>query len=322
MPILQEPDYIPPFLFRNKHVNTIYGNKMRKEAKITYSRRRIDTPDGDFIDLDFSGEKGDATFILCHGLEGHSQRKYMKGMAKILNDKKWDAVAFNYRSCSGEMNRKRKYYHAGSTYDLDTVVNYLEKDLSYKQIGIIGFSLGGNLVLKYLGEKSDKISPAVKVSVAVSSVVDMESTAQEGARLRNFIYTQRLLKMLEQKIVDKEKLMPGFISLKNLKRIKSGIDYDEYYTAPLHGFKNAKDYWDNASALPYLKNIMIPTLIINALDDPMLGKPSYPFKEAEQNSHLYLLAPEFGGHLGFVIEPGIERYWHEERTVDFLRRFI
>ena len=191
--------YCPPALFSNPHVQTVFPSLFRRVPGIHYQRERIETPDGDFLDLDWSRNGSSGLGIVLHGLEGDSKRAYMLGMAKALNNAGWDAVCLNFRGCSGECNRRLRFYHSGETGDLHTVISHVVKQHTYLGIALIGFSLGGNVILKYLGEQGRRSHPLIKKAVAVSVPCDLASSSLKLSRSLNRIYLKRFLRMLRKK---------------------------------------------------------------------------------------------------------------------------
>ncbi len=283
-----------------------------------YSRQRLTTPDDDFIDLDISTVGSEKAVLVLHGLGGHAQRAYVKGMIRVFNRKGWDGIGFNFRGCSGETNRQLRFYHSGATDDLETVVKYIRQTFNYKKIALVGFSLGGNVTLKYLGEKGQSldglIAGAVTLSVPchlASSVVVLDSRA-------NYIYRKRFLKILHENIRDKMEKMPDLIDDANYEEIRTIRAYDNRYTAPIHGFADADDYYARCSSKPLIPRIAVPTLLISAQDDPFLSPECFPFAEAEANPDFSLETPAHGGHVGFVAFNEDNEYWHETRAASFI----
>lgn len=321
MPVIKESSYKPPFLLGNRHLQTILPTLFRHVRGINYIRERIDTPDGDFIDIDISPVGSDKAVILSHGLEGKSERAYMKGMARVFNRKGWDSVAFNFRGCSGEPNRTAATYHSGKTEDLDTIIKYLLASRKYKIITLVGFSLGANLTLKYSGEMGKNIPDEVKSAIGISAPCDLVSSSIELHKMKNIIYAKRFLGTLVEKMKAKENLHPSYIT-RDYKSIKTLKDFDDKFTAPLNGYKDAMDYWSKCSSVNFLKNAAIPTLIINAKDDPILGERCFPFSEAEENNNIYLEVTEKGGHMGFITFSKSGEFWHEVRAAEFAEKFI
>jgi len=242
----------------------------------------------------------------------------MLGMVKAFNRNGWDAVAMNFRGCSGECNRKLRFYHSGDTAELHTVVTHLSEEYCYSQVALVGFSLGGNLVLKYMGEYGDSLVPEIRKAVGFSVPCDLASSSHRISEPANRIYLKRFLRMLREKIRMKMKMMPDLISDHGYETIKTFKEFDDRYTAPISGFKNAEDYWEKASCKPYLASISVPTLIISAADDPFLADPCYPRQEAQENPCLSLEIPGHGGHVGFVSFNGEREYWSESRAVEFV----
>ncbi len=318
MPVLNQSDYRAPFLFRNRHLLTIYPSLFRKVSGVDYQRSRITTADDDFIDLDFSTTGSRHIVIILHGLEGNSYRKYMLGMAAAFNKNNFDTVAMNFRGCSGAPNKRLRFYHSGETEDLDTVVQYVKRLGKYETIHLAGFSLGGNVMLKYIGEKVGNIDNCIKSAVAVSVPCDLKDSAAALERKQNVIYMKRFIRELEIKLRHKKELYPEYINLDGYSSIKTFRQFDDRYTAPMHGFKNAADYWEQSSCRQFLEKIRIPVLLINALDDPFLGKACFPYEEAAKNDCFYLETPKYGGHVGFVTFNGTQ-YWSERRAVAFIR---
>jgi predicted alpha/beta-fold hydrolase len=305
---IQESKYSPPFIFRNGHIATIYAGLIRRIDGLEQKRERISLSDGDFLDLDWSYAKSDSRklVVLLHGLEGHGQRPYMTGSAKIFNARGYDACAVNFRGCSGETNLLFRSYHSGATEDLEAVMNHIIDLDSYSSIYIKGFSLGGNMALKYLGE--GRILPKqLKAVVAVSAPCDLYDSLVQLQKTQNALYTRRFINHLVHKLWLKNEKFPEQISTKEIKAVKTLKDFDDIYTSKAHGFKDAMDYYTQCSSKQFLRNIKTPTLLVNAKDDSFLGDGCYPVQEAHQNPFLYFDMPLYGGHVGFY-EPGNSSY--------------
>lgn len=316
MPVIEHSTYKAPMLLKNNHVQTVLPTLFRKVRGVSYTRERIDTPDNDFIDLDFSRTGSNRAVLLSHGLEGNSGRAYMLGMARAFNRRGWDSVAFNFRGCSGEPNRQPQTYHSGKTDDLHCVVEYLLNEKKYRSITLAGFSLGANLTLKYAGERGKSLHGAVKCAIGISAPCDLSSSAAELHKLKNYVYSKRFLITLVEKMRAKETINPDWIT-RNYASIKTLRDFDDEFTGPLNGFRDAADYWEKCSSRKYIADTAVPTLIINAKDDPILGDRCYPYDEARANSNLYLEVPDHGGHLGFITLGNNGEFWHETRAVEF-----
>lgn len=317
MPIVPSTYQAPPF-FTNGHLQTIYANIVRFVPAINYTRERITTPDGDFLDLDWSRVGSKRLVIISHGLEGSSAETHIRGMIRAFNKQGWDALAWNYRGCGGTPNLKLRSYHSGATEDLEHVIASIPS--STKKIALVGFSLGGNLTLKYLGERGNKLDSRLVGAVTFSVPCNLKATSQNLARLSNRIYMIRFRYSLWKKVRSKIKLFPGEINDRGFFKIRTFEEFDNRYTAPLHGFKNADDYWHQCSSERYLAGIKLPTLLVNALDDPFLTPACFPFEIAEKNRFLTLEAPAHGGHVGFVAFNRENLYWSEKRAFEFLKR--
>lgn len=309
------------FPFSSGHVQTLFPPLFRLRAHVHYERERLETSDGDFIDLDWSRHGRDRLVVILHGLEGHSRRKYVLGMARAAGMTGFDVVAMNFRGCSGEPNRKAGMYHSGWTRDLHETLLHVLQDGTYRSVDLIGFSLGGNVVLKYLGENPAAVPEPVGRAVAFSVPCDLLDSARALARPQCRLYTRYLLGQLRDKVVLKNRIFPGLLDVRGVGRITTFREFDDRFTAPLHGFRDAHDYWRRSSSRQFLPAVNRPTCIINALDDPFLGPDCYPRDEAQANSCLTLLTPRGGGHVGFVGTSGPGGlYWSEWVAMQFLAR--
>ena len=319
MPVVSHSSYIPPFWFANGHVQTLFPALLRKLPQVGYWRERIATPDGDFLDLDWVARDSRRLAVIAHGLEGSSQRAYALGMVRALARNGWAAVVWNARGCSGEPNRMLRFTHSGATDDLHTVISHVTNTRAYEELALLGFSLGGNLTLKYLGEQSRELDPRIKKAVAFSVPCDLQSSSRQLEGFANRIYMRHFLMSLREKIRAQMKAQPGRIDDRDYGQIRTFKDFDDRYTAPLHGFADAEDYWRRCSCRPVLRQITIPTLLINARNDPFLAAPCYPLAEAEANPNLHLEMPASGGHVGFMAFNSQGEYWSESRALNFLK---
>jgi len=253
--------------------------------------------------------------ILLHGLEGNAQRPYITGSAKQFNANGIDTCAVNYRGCSGETNRLFRSYHSGATEDLEAVINYILKEKKYTRIYLKGFSMGGNMTLKYLGE-GRLIPKEIKGAIAVSVPCNLHSSLLELLKPKNIIYANRFKKHLIEKLRAKQLLFPDRISDMDIAKINTLKDFDDIYTSRAHGFKNALDYYQKSSSLQYIHAIKTPTLIINAKNDSFLGDQCYPYQEAEQNNSVHFELSLYGGHVGFYGQKNIT--YTEKRALKFV----
>jgi uncharacterized protein len=320
MPLLKST-FFPTLPFRNSHFNTVYRAVFMKEH-VSYDRKRIHTWDQDFIDLDFSLVGSKTLVILIHGLEGSSQSKYILAATKEFNNEGLDTVAFNLRGCSGEDNLLLQTYHSGKTEDVHFVINHLLENYSYDDIVIVGYSLGGNLTLKYMGEYANTQSSKIKCAVAVSVPIDLASSGKEMSALKNKLYMDEFLKTLRKKVLLKAKNFPEFhLDKDQLLKAKVFRDFDALYTAPVFGFSGPEEYWEKASSKPYLSKIEKPTILITSQDDPFLPAACYPIQEANASKNFYLEITKYGGHVGFISSflPQ-ENRWLENRMLNFIKQ--
>lgn len=320
MPVIQHADYQAPFWLPEGHLQTIYPSVFRKVDGVNYVRERISTHDGDFLDLDFSKVHSlnhsvtPPLVVLSHGLEGDSSRQYITGMVKLFNANGFDCLAWNFRSCSGEINQTKRFYHSGATDDLDFVIKHAISK-GYSKIYLVGFSLGGNLTLKFLGEKGQNLYPQVQKAVTFSVPLHLSSSS----KTIGWLYTKRFNKSLIKKIQEKSQRYPEFqLNTSNISKIKTLKDFDDCYTSQLHGFKNAEDYYERNSSLYFLDKIAIQTLIINAQNDPFLSKDCFPFEKVKHLEKVHFQAPEMGGHCGFYQADYQGVLWSEKRALEWV----
>jgi hypothetical protein len=314
VPIITESTYRSPKWLIGGHAQTIHPT-LRRVPTLTPRSERIELDDGDFIDLDWHEAGNKKLAILSHGLEGNARARYMLAMAIALMKRDWDVLTWNFRDCSDEPNRLLSSYHSGKTDDLERIIQHSIAKAQYDSIDLIGFSLGGNLILKYIGERGETIHPILHRAVAFSAPCELACSSFELSKWQNQIYMQRFLKTLRAKIKTKHTRFPESLDISGISKIKNFSQFDDRFTAPIHGFESALDYWARSSSRQFLSSIHIPTLLINAANDPFLGPGCYPFDEAEANPFFHLEVPSQGGHVGFG--SGVE-YWSEKRAVEFL----
>ena len=311
-----KPYHAPTVLF-NRHLETIYPALFRKINYLPYQRERIQTPDHDFLDVDWLTQGSNELIVLSHGLEGNTQRAYIKGMARAFFSKGYDVLAWNYRGCSEEMNRQLRFYHSGATDDLDTVIQHALKKGRYKKLSLIGFSLGGNLTLKYLGEQGEAVNTHIGRCVVFSVPLDLHLCCLTISLPENWPYAQRFIKSLKKKVIAKNRIQPE-LDIKGITKINGLIEFDNEFTAPLHGFDNAVDYYTRCSSIHFVDKIRVPTLIVNAWNDPFLDKKAYQAPALRQNPYLHFETPLRGGHVGFTLFGQNGVYWSELRALDFI----
>jgi predicted alpha/beta-fold hydrolase len=318
MPLIQSTSYTSPIWLYNGHLQTIIPSLFRKVRGVPFKRERIATIDDDFLDLDWLKSGNEKLVIISHGLEGDSQRPYVKGMAKVFHAAGWDVVAWNFRGCSGEVNKNLRFYHSGATDDLHAVASHALDIGGYKQVAMIGFSLGGNLTLKYLGEDTAKLPQQITGAAVFSVPLHLHGSSRQIAQRGNRIYSRRFLKKLKQKVEAKSLAMPNQLTMAHFENIRSLEDFDDFYTAPLHGFENAQAYYEACSAIRFIDKINVPTLIVNAANDPFLSPECYPTEQVKGHPYVHLEIPAEGGHCGFPLYNAKGMYWSEIRALEFL----
>lgn len=318
MPLIPESSYRAPSWLAGGHLQTIFPALFRRVRKITGNPERLELPDGDFIDLEWAGRGSRRLAILSHGLEADFLTGYIQGMAAALVRRGWDVLVWNFRGCGKGPNRLLRMYHSGATEDLDAVVRHALANHAADAIALAGFSLGGNLTLKYLGENAAGLPERIRGAVALSVPCDLACSSRELSLLSNRIYMERFLIALRSKIRVKDRMFPGSLDLTGLSRVRTFQEFDDRYTAPIHGFRDAADYWERNSCRRFMAGIRVPTLLINARNDPFLGPDCYPEAEAAASEWLHLETPATGGHVGFPSFGNGGEYWSETRASEFL----
>jgi predicted alpha/beta-fold hydrolase len=287
-------------------------------------RERFDTPDGDFVDVDWLGDRpGTPVLLVLHGLEGTLRSHYVGGLFRLAATRGWRAGIVYFRSCSGELNRLPRFYHSGDTADFDHVLRTLAEREPSLRVGAVGISIGGNVLLKWLGEQGDGAPKPLAAAVAISVPFDLEACARTMDRgLQRRLYTAGFMRSFRVKTRAKARAHPGFVDVEAACRARTFSAYDRVVTAPLHGFADEVDYWRRASSGPYLAHIRRPTLLINAVDDPFVPPASLPDPATLPPS----VQAEFvqrGGHVGFVEgRPWRATSWAERRAVGFCARVL
>ncbi|MCC5937217.1 MAG: alpha/beta fold hydrolase [Lunatimonas sp.] len=315
MPVVKNQNYVHPEFLFGGHLQTIVPSVFRTVPILPFERERISTPDGDFLDLDWLKQGSDNLVIISHGLEGNSRRPYMMGMADFFFSRGYDVLNWNFRGCSGSTNLQPVFYHSGATHDLHTVV--LRAKSGYRNIFLVGFSLGGNLTLKYLGERAPA-QHGVQKAVAISVPLDLGGASDQISRRSNWLYSSRFLKSLKAKVKEKAKIFPERIPLGDLSKVRTLRDFDNWFTGPLHGFRDADHYYQSCSSLGFLEGIAIPVLILNARNDPFLSESCFPERLGETLSGVYMEFPTTGGHVGFSPRRVGFPFWSEKRAFDFI----
>lgn len=310
----------PAWWCRNAHLQTIWGTLFRWDG-LPLRRDRLETRDGDFVDLDWAdGPPGAPILLVLHGLEGSARSYYVAGLLGLAAGRGWRGVALNFRSCGGELNRLPRLYHSGETGDLDEVVRRLVEREPEARLGAVGVSLGGNVLVKWLGEQGEAVPRQLAGAVGISVPFDLAACARVLDRgLRRAVYTANFMRTMRRKALAKARAHPGFVDVAAVRRARTFAEYDDAVTAPLHGFADARDYWRRASSGPYLRRLRRPTLLINALDDPIVPPEALP-DPATLPAHVHAEFPPRGGHAGFVegAWPWRAGFWAERRAIEFL----
>ncbi len=315
---LNASDYRPPVLLRSGHLQSAWPTLFRKVELAEPQEETITTPDDDFLKLDWYRQGSSRLAILSHGLEGHSRRPYMVGLARALLQDGWDVLTWNFRSCGGVMNKQPRYYHSGATCDLARVVEHGLAQ-GYDTLYLGGFSMGGNLTLLYLAEQGEQVASAIAGAATFSVPCDLAGSAHVLAQPSRRVYMKRFLTDLQVKMEEKSRRYPDLIDVAGFDQIRNFQQFDDRYTAPLHGFRDAEDYWARCSALPRLKDIRVPALMVNAVDDPFLSRNCFPQARSVLGAHVQVETPKWGGHVGFVELARDGYYWSERRAVAHAR---
>jgi predicted alpha/beta-fold hydrolase len=317
------PPYRPAWFVPGRHLRTLWGKFVRRRPRIPTAVERWTTPDDDVLLIHrLHGTAERPLLVLLHGLEGSPHSHYARGLLARAHGLGWSAAALVFRTCGGEMNQTRRFYHSGETSDLDFVIRRLTSDLPRTPIVLAGFSLGGNVLLKWLGERGGNVPPTVRAAAAVSVPYDLARGSRYINRGFSRLYEQHFLRTLVRKATVKRKRFPDIVPEVNLATLRTMWDFDDAVTAPVHGFRDATDYYERSSSLRWLHQIRVPTLLLSADDDPFL--PSVVLDEvraaARENDALHCEFVERGGHVGFIAGnlPWRPLYWAEWRVMEFL----
>lgn len=301
------------------HAQTVYASLLAPRPVIDWRRERWDTPDEDFVDVDFAGLAGSAPMLVVfHGLEGNSDSHYARHFASRALAVGWCAAVPHFRGCSGEPNRLARAYHSGDTRELDWILHRLQAIAAPHPVHAIGVSLGGNVLLRWLGERGDSASSMLRSAMAVCAPLDLQVAGSALERGFMRLYAWNFLRTLRAKALEKSARFPGRFDASRIRAARSLRAFDDAYTAPAHGYRDVDDYWTRASSRPVLSLIRLPTLLLNARDDPFLPAHALP-RASELPSWIELDQPAHGGHVGFVrgTPPG-DASWLAQRAADFL----
>jgi predicted alpha/beta-fold hydrolase len=316
-------DYRAPGWLPGGHTQTIYPLLIGPDP-LPYRRDRWETPDGDFIDVDWSDSRATPPtpdrrplLIVFHGLEGSSGSYYAITLMRAAQAAGWSGVVVNFRGCSGESNRLPRAYHSGDSDEIDWILRRLQQLLPLRPRYAAGISLGGNALLKWLGERATGSGDCLQAAAAVSAPLDLTACGHQLGRGFNRVYTRHFLHTLKRHAAEKLRRFPGLFDLRRMAAARTLYEFDEVVTAPLHGFAGADDYWRRASSKPWLAGIRLPTLILNARNDPFLPADALP-GVGHVAASVRLEFPRHGGHVGFVTgSPPGRIDWLPQRIIDY-----
>jgi hypothetical protein len=310
--------YQAPWWLPGGHLQTIVA-ALRPPPRAQTTRARWDTPDGDFIDVDFTGpEEAERALVLFHGLEGSSDSAYARGIAREAAAAGWRVALPHFRGCSGEPNRLARAYHSGDSEELDWILRRLVAEIG--QLRAVGISLGGNVLLKWLGERGARAAPGVARAAAVSAPLDLRASgAALDHGLNRLLYTRMFLKSMKASALAKIAAHALTVDAARVAAARTLREFDDAYTAPLHGFRDVEDYWTRASSAPWLAQIRVPTLVLNAKNDPFLPRAALEAAAQRASNAVLIESPDTGGHVGFLTGPFPGRHgWLARRVLEFL----
>lgn len=298
---------------------TIFGPLFRVGPEVPLRRERWELSDGDFVDVDrMPGPDAAPLLLVLHGLEGSSSAHYVRGLLAQARARGWRGAALNFRSCSGSPNRLLRSYHSGETSDLDEAIGRLRKEAS--RILLAGCSLGGNVLVKWLGEQGEHPPPEIRAAAALSVPFDLAASARtlDSRGFWRWVYRTRFLHTLKKKAVEKLEKFPGALEEARVRRSATLFEFDGAVTAAVHGFRSAPDYYAQSSSGPFVARVRVPLLLLSAEDDPFIPPSCIP---RQVPPSVTLEVHRAGGHLGFVEgPPWAPRFYAERRTVEFLAR--
>ncbi len=308
--------FTPAWWLPGPHPQTVWPARFRRPRPVSLTRERLELPDGDFVDIDWAGESGPIVVVL-HGLQGSSRSPHVHGLLGALVRRGWRGAVMHFRGCSGEPNRLPRTYHSGETGDIGFVVHRLRERHASTPLAAVGYSLGGNVLLKWLAERG--AGAELAAAVAVSVPFRLAGAADRLDRGFSRLYRRHFITDLHRSVAEKFRHRPGPLDLDAVRRERTFRGFDDRVTAPLHGFRDAEHYYDASSCRRYLRGVARPTLIVHALDDPFMTRDVVPCRE-ELAPSIRLELSAAGGHVGFVggSAPWCARYWLEERIPRFL----
>jgi len=320
---INHSSYRAPWWLPGGHLQTIAPAKMLPFPHVAFRRERWDTADGDFIDVDFAApEPVDvraSILVLFHGLEGSSQSQYARVIMRAFADRGWRGLVVHFRGCSGEPNRTPRAYHSGDSEEGDWILRRMHGRWPEAKLHAVGVSLGGNMLAKWLGERAED-AQFVTAAASIGSPLDLAAGGAALARGFNIVYTRAFLATMKPKTLAKIARFPGIARADVIRAARNLYEYDNEYTAPVHGYRDTDDYWSRASGKPWLASVKVPHLVLNALNDPFVPAESLP-RENEVSRFVHLEQPEGGGHVGFSrsMRAGEPRFL-AQRLIEFFER--
>ena len=312
-------DYRSPWWLPGRHLQTVYPYLFLRPPPPAYRRERVETADADFVDFDWVDGPADApVVVLFHGLEGSSKSPYAAALLGAAAARGWRGVVPHWRGCGGEPNRLARAYHSGDYAELDALLAAVRARTGAAPLFALGISLGGNVLLNWLGREKEKSRAWLKAAASVSAPIDLVASGTALDRGLNRVYARNFLKTLVPRALEKLGRFPGLYQEEALRRVTTIHDFDDLVTAPLHGFQGVMDYWSRASSKPWLKEIVLPTLVLNARNDPFVPGASLP-GPSDVSAAVTLEQPATGGHVGFTSGgfPG-SLDWFTSRLLNFL----
>lgn len=316
----------PAWWLPGAHLPTIYSKLFRRVAPPTTVRAQLATPDGDHLSVErMAGGAEKPRLVIFHGLEGGTHSTYARALLHQAHTRGWWADLVLWRTCDGSsVNEARRAYHSGASDDADVAITGILRDDPQRPTLLLGVSLGGNVLLKWLGEHSENVPPPIRAAVAISVPFDLAEASRQIERGFSRLYGRYFLRKLRAKTIEKLSRFPDLVDATALARAKCLWDFDDAVTGPLHGFASAADYYERSSAIRFLEHVRIPTLLLNAQNDPFLPVSvlTRVRRIAERNPYLHCEFPKWGGHVGFVGGrfPWRADWWMERLTLDWLER--
>lgn len=317
--VLDQHPFEPAWWLPGPHAQTIWPNLLRPIPHVALTEEKAETPDGDFLMLHNTwGDPKRPTVLILHGLEGSAQAVYVQSMVRRFQAIGWNCVVMEFRGCSRMLNQAPRLYHSGETSDLDFVVQHLHRTREIESLYLLGFSLGGNIVAKWLGEVGSDAK--VRGAVVLSPPFDLRGSASKIENSLFGAYTRYFLKSLIRRAIAKASQFPGRIDIARVIRARTIVEFDTHATAPMHGFLDAYDYYEQSSCARFLPLVRVPTLLLASQDDPYNPHDTIPFECANQSPWIVPQFPRRGGHLGFVGGgwPLRPKFWAEDQALRFL----